>query len=51
MRVPFESTCAPSIASSFPLCAQYLITKFIYHPFVIALIRRDHGISGPLPLT
>ena len=41
MRVPFESTCAPSVASRFPLCVQYVITKFIYLPFLIDLIRRD----------
>ena len=51
MRAPFESTCAPSVASRFPLCIQYVITKFIYLSFVIDLIRRDHGISGPYPLT
>ena len=47
MRVPFESTYAQSVASRFPLCVQYVITKFIYFPFVIDLIRPDHGISGP----
>ena len=46
MRAPFESTCAPSVASSFPLCIQYEITNFNYLPFVIDLIKRDHGISG-----
>ena len=51
MRAPFESTCAPSVASRFPLCIHYVITKFIYLSFVINLIRRDHGISGPYPLT
>ena len=45
--MPFESTCALAVASSFPLCTQYVITKFIYLPFDIALIRRDHGISDP----
>ena len=46
MRAPFESTCAPSVASNFPLCIQYVITNFNYLPFVIDLIKRDHGISG-----
>ena len=46
MRAPFESTCTPSVASSFPLCIQYVITNFNYLPFVIDLIKRDHGISG-----
>ena len=44
-------TFAPSVASRFPLCIQYVITKFIYLPFIIDLIKRDHGISGSLPLT
>ena len=43
----FESTCAPPVASRFLLCIQYVIAKFIYLPFAIDLIRRDHGISGP----
>ena len=30
MRVRFESTWAPSVASRFPLCIQYTIAKFIY---------------------
>ena len=46
MRAPFESACAPSVASNFPLCIQYVITNFNYLPFVIDLIKRDHGISG-----
>ena len=44
-------TFAPSVASRFPLCIQYVITKFIYLPFVMDLIKRDHGISGSQPLT
>ena len=51
MRAPFESACAPSVASNFPLCIQYVITNFNYLPFVIDLIKRDHGISGLKPLT
>ena len=51
MCAPFESTWAPSVASRFTLCIQYVITKFIYLSFVIDLIKRDHGISGPQPLT
>ena len=47
MRAPLESTCAPSVASRFSLCIQYVITKFIYLSFVIDLIKRGHGISGP----
>ena len=47
MRVPFESTCAPSVASHFPLCIHYVITKSMYLPFVIDLIGRDNGISVP----
>ena len=47
MRVPFESTCAPSVALRFPMCMQYIITKFIYPPFVVDLIGRDDGTSGP----
>ena len=46
MRAPFESICALSVASSFPLCIQYVIINFNYLPFVIDLIKRDHGISG-----
>ena len=49
--MPFESTCTPSVASRFPLCIQYEITKFIYLSLVSDLIRRDHGISGPKILT
>ena len=51
MCAPFESTRALSVASRFPLCIQYVTTKFIYLSFVIDLIKRDHGISGPQPLT
>ena len=47
MRVPFDSTYAPSVASRFPICIHYVITKFISLPFVINLIRRGHEISGP----
>ena len=46
MRAHFKSTCAPSVASRFPLCIQYVITNSNYLPFVIDLIKRDHGISG-----
>ena len=47
----FESTCAPSVALRFPPCIQYVSTKFIYLPFAMDLIRRDHKISGRQPLT
>ena len=50
IKPPFESTCVPSVASRFPLCIQYVISKFIYLNFVIHLIRRDHEISVPQPL-
>ena len=43
----FEYTCALSVASHFPLCVQFIITEFFSLTFVIDLIRRVHGISGP----
>ena len=53
MRVFVKSTCSSvkwnllvitnhlSVASRFPLCGQYIITKFIHLPFVIDFIRRQ----------
>ena len=48
MRVPFESTCAPSVALRFLLFIQCVITKFIYLPFAIDLIRQSLTHSCPL---
>ena len=44
MRVPFKSTCAPSVFLG-------VITRFIYLSFVIDVIRRDHRISVPWRMT
>ena len=44
--MPFESTCVPSVASRFPLCIQYVITKFIYLPFVIHLVICEINLIG-----
>ena len=55
MRVPFESACfsakwhSPvvtyhlSVASRFPLCGQYIITKFISLPLAIDFIRQKRS--------
>ena len=48
MRVAFESTCAPSVALRFLLFIQCIITKFIYLPFAIDLIRQSLTHSCPL---
>ena len=48
MRVVFESTCAPSVALRFLLFIQCIITKFIYLPFAIDLIRQSLTHSCPL---
>ena len=48
MRVVFESTCAPSVALRFLLFIQCVITKFIYLPFAIDLIRQSLTHSCPL---
>ena len=48
MRVAFESTCAPSVALRFLLFIQSIITKFIYLPFAIDLIRQSLTHSCPL---
>ena len=48
MRVAFESTCAPSVALRFLLFIQCIITKFIYLPFTIDLIRQSLTHSCPL---
>ena len=44
----FESTCAPSVALRFLLFIQCIITKFIYLPFAIDLIRQSLTHSCPL---
>ena len=44
----FESTCAPSVALRFLLFIQSIITKFIYLPFAIDLIRQSLTHSCPL---
>ena len=44
----FESTCAPSVALRFLLFIQSVITKFIYLPFAIDLIRQSLTHSCPL---
>ena len=48
MRVAFESTCATSVALRFLLFIQCIITKFIYLPFAIDLIRQSLTHSCPL---
>ena len=48
MRVAFESTCASSVALRFLLFIQCIITKFIYLPFAIDLIRQSLTHSCPL---
>ena len=44
----FESTCAPSVALRFLLFIRCIITKFIYLPFAIDLIRQSLTHSCPL---
>ena len=44
----FESTCASSVALRFLLFIQCIITKFIYLPFAIDLIRQSLTHSCPL---